>query len=272
MIGPVIDGRSLGFGSTLAAMKVENNHLEQVEEIISRHPGVSHGYERDHQFNIWFTLSVPPDRQVEAELEKIQRTSCAETLISLPVIKLFKIGAFFDLEGSDQAAGTNCGTRVNNQIFELAGKEKSIFNEIQQDLPLVPSPFNGMAERAGVELELFLDVCRSLLEKGIIRRFSASINHRQAGFAANGMACFRVPSEEIEAVGAQLAKKKEVSHCYERKTNQFWPYNLFAMIHGHTKDSCQKIVNEISRERGLKDFALLFSTNEFKKTRVKYLL
>ncbi len=86
------------------------------------------------------------------------------------------------------------------------------------------------------------------------------------------MTCWVVPAEKIEAVGRKLASQRWVSHCYERKTNPFWRYNLFAMIHGHTKEACQEIAGKVSAETGLTDCVMLFSTREFKKTRVKYLV
>jgi DNA-binding Lrp family transcriptional regulator len=86
------------------------------------------------------------------------------------------------------------------------------------------------------------------------------------------MACWIVPSDKVDVAGQRLAARREVSHCYERQTNPLWSYNLFAMIHGHTREACREIANAVSRETCLKDCVLLFSTREYKKTRVKYLV
>ncbi len=120
--------------------------------------------------------------------------------------------------------------------------------------------------------DYFLAQCQSLKQRGIMRRFGAAVNHRKAGFKANAMTCWVAPPEKVDAAGRKLASLKEVSHCYERKTNPLWRYNLFAMIHGHTEKACQEIASKVSEETGLTDYAMLFSTREFKKTRTKYLV
>lgn len=271
MIGPVIDARRLGFESTLVAATVGLDRLQYAEKIISEHPGVSHGYERDHQFNLWFTLAVSPERDIDSELKELNRLIKAERIFSLPSLKLFKIGAYFDMEGD----GVNSlSSKLQSSVgpLQLSPIDKSIIDELQQDLPLIDSPFDAIAGRVGLEVEPLLARCRSLIEEGAIRRFSASINHRQAGFAANAMCCWIVPQDKVDSFGRRLAELREVSHCYERKTNPYWKYNLFAMVHGHSRDVCQKIVADISQETGLHDSLMLYSTKEFKKQRVKYLV
>jgi DNA-binding Lrp family transcriptional regulator len=272
MIGPVIDSRSLGFHTTLVAMKVAIANLGKAEQVIAGHPGVSHGYERDHRFNVWFTLAMPPASDIETELKKLTQAAGAEIAFSLPTIKVFKIGAYFDMDPDGQTIPIAYSKNSLTSRPELSDADRRIVNELQQDLALTPAPFSVMAERAGMETEEFLAGCRSLRERGIIRRFSASINHKKAGFTANTMSCWVAPANKIDAAGQRLASWKEVSHCYERKTNEHWRYNLFAMIHGRSRDVCQDVAETVSRETGLADFALLYTTKEFIKTRVKYLV
>lgn len=269
MIGPVINSRSLGYQSTLVAMKIPETNLEEAEYIIASHPGVSHGYERDHAFNVWFTLALPPATGIDREIKKLVHLTGAAVAVSLPAIKVFKIGAYFDMDEDGNDYPLNYRT-VNFNCVELSNIDKSIVNELQQDLDLIPTPFSAMAEKTGIDLERFLSGCRSLQERGVIRRFSASIAHRNAGFSANAMTCWSVPQEETDTTGQHLASLKEVSHCYLRKTNGTWHYNLFAMIHGNSRELCYNIVKNVSHANGLKDYILLFSTKEFKKTRVKY--
>jgi DNA-binding Lrp family transcriptional regulator len=272
LIGPVLDSRSLGYRTTLVAMKVTETGLEKAEQVIAVHPGVSHGYEREHQFNVWFTLALPPASDIETELEQLTRSTGAEAAFSLPAIKVFKIGAYFDMDENGQNVSLSQRNSVLAKQVELSRADRLIINELQQDLPLVCASFTTMAERSGMDVEQFLAGCRSLQQCGVIRRFSASINHRNAGFTANAMSCWTAPAEKIDASGQKLASLKEVSHCYERVTNQFWHYNLFAMIHGRSREVCREIADKISRETCLTDYALLYSTKEFKKTRVKYLV
>ena len=272
MIGPVIDSRSLGFHTTLVAMKVADANLEKAEQVIAIHQGVSHGYEREHRFNVWFTLALPPASDIDTELQKLTQSTGAEIAFSLPAIKVFKIGAYFDMDENGQTGPTAQRKSVLTSQVELSSADRLIINELQQDIALVPAPFFAMAERVGMDTEQFLTGCRSLQRHGVIRRFSASINHRNAGFTANAMSCWAAPPDKIDAAGHKLALLKEVSHCYERKTNHLWQYNLFAMIHGRSREKCQEIAEKVSDETSLNDYALLYSTKEFKKTRVKYLV
>jgi DNA-binding Lrp family transcriptional regulator len=272
LIGPVIDSRRLGYHTTLVGMKVASTNLERAEQAISTHPGVSHGYEREHRFNVWFTLALPPASDVETELQVLTESTGCEIAFSLPALRMFKIGAYFDMEEHGQTASAAYQRSVHGSRVELSSTDGRIINELHQDLPLITSPFSAMAERAGMDTEQFLAGCRSLQERGIIRRFSASINHRNAGFTANAMSCWVVPMDKVENFGQKVALLRDVSHCYERETNQHWQYNLFAMIHGRSRERCQEIAEKVARETGLTDYALLYSIKEFKKTRVKYLV
>lgn len=256
-IGPVLDSRRLGYQTTLVAMKVSPDYLEKAAQIINRHPGISHGYKREHRFNLWFTLSLPPQADLEAEIQNLSRAIGAETAFSLPSLQQFKIG-------------THIGPGNLPQPARLSPAQRRVINELQQDLPLTRAPFGKMAARLNMDVAGFLAQCQSLLQRRVIRRFGASVNHREAGLKANAMACWVAPAPMVNTAGQELARLSEVSHCYERKTNRLWRYNLFAMIHGHTREACREIAEKVSRETGLNDYVLLFSTRELKKKRVKY--
>ena len=273
-ISPVLDARSLGYQTTLVATRVTESRLDKAARLIVEHPGISHSYERDHDFNLWFTLALPPEIGMEAELQKLSTLIGAETMLELPVLKIFKIGAYFDLAGdAQQMQGTSVApSSTLCQKADLSPTDKMVINELQQDLPLVQRPFDMMAARLTMDVGEFLAHCHRLQQRGIMRRFGASIRHNNVGFKANAMTCWIAPPEVVEIAGRKVATFQEVSHCYERKTGPLWPYNLFTMIHGHTKDDCQTISDKVSRETGLNENVLLFSVKELKKERVKYLL
>lgn len=272
-IGPLFDARKLGFRTTLVATRVTGEEYPKAAQVIIDHPGVSHAYERDHHFNLWFTLAIKSDLDVDSELKKMFASVDTEAVFSLPATRLFKLRTYFDTSGEGQPAiNDSHDVELSQSESEISPADKLVINALQQDLPLMPRPFYAMTEELVMDEDEFLSRCRSLQSRGIIRRFSASINHRRVGFAANGMACWVVPEEAVQNIGRKLASLRAVSHCYERQTNPLWKYNLFAMIHGQAEEECRKIADKVAAETGLTDYMLLFSTRELKKTRVKYLV
>ncbi|MFC2020459.1 Lrp/AsnC family transcriptional regulator [Chloroflexota bacterium] len=272
-IGPLFDTRKLGFRTTLVAVKVGKSELENAVQVIIDHPGVSHAYERNHDFNLWFTLAFPATVDIDSKLKEMFASVDIDAVFSLPATRLFKLRAYFDTSGGGQAVSEKgSDINLNEQAIELSPADKMIINAIQEDLSLVVRPFYDIAAGIGMKEDEFLERCCSLLSRGIIRRFSANINHRRVGFVANAMACWIVPEEQVDSIGRKLAALQEVSHCYERKTNAYWKHNLFAMIHQQTREECQQIADKVAAETALTDYMLLYSTREMKKTRVKYLV
>ena len=162
--------------------------------------------------------------------------------------------------------------RLHPEEAELSPGDRALINELQQDLPLIQRPFDEVSARLGMETDEFLAQCRSLLQRGVMRRYGASINHRAVGYTANAMACWVAPPDKVQVAVDMLAALPAVSHCYEREVNTYWPYNLFCMVHSHIRKACQAVADNVSRETGLKDNVLLFSSKEYKKVRVNYLV
>jgi DNA-binding Lrp family transcriptional regulator len=277
LIGPIFNPGRLGYQTTLVAMRVPAERLEKAEQIISIHPMVSHCYERDHDFNLWLTLAMPVTKDLESEAHELGSKTEAEEILNLPAIRIFKIGAYFNIGGSYASSPNMADTgTVSNRLPDtkpdMSPTDKAVINELQQDLPLNEKPFDLMAARLSIDVDKFLSRCQALLQRGIMRRFSAAVNHGKLGFRANAMACWDTPADIIEAAGNKIAKFPEISHCYERQTSNLWPYNLFAMIHAATKETCRAIVDRINSETSLdkNSLVLLFSTREIKKTRVRY--
>jgi len=270
-ISPVLDARRLGYKTTLVAMRVMETQLNRAARFLTEHPGVSHAYERDHYFNLWFTLSAPDTVDTGSELLRLANMIEAEVVFDLPMVKTFKLRTYFNSDNDDRPeVSAEISDSIIHQEVSLSPIDKEVINELQQDLPMISRPFAEMSARLRIDEEKFLAQCQSLLSRGIMRRFGASVNHRGVGFTANAMTCWAVPAEMVEIIAEKLVPLRQVSHCYERKTNSQWHYNLFAMIHGHTKEQCQGIADKVSAETGFTDYVLLFSTREFKKTRVIY--
>jgi DNA-binding Lrp family transcriptional regulator len=148
--------------------------------------------------------------------------------------------------------------------------DKRIIALIQGDLPLDPKPFAVMADQLGITEDEFMERVRSMKRSGVTRRFGATLYHQEAGFGANAMVAWLVPDERIDEVGKRMAGFREVTHCYQRRPQKDWKYNLYTMVHGDNEDACHEIAQRISKKTGMKEYALLFSQKEFKKTSMQY--
>jgi len=148
--------------------------------------------------------------------------------------------------------------------------DRKIISLIQGDLPLHPNPFAVLAEQIGMTEQALLDRIRDLKDKGIIRRFGATLRHQEAGFSSNAMIAWLAPDERIDEIGDIFARFREVTHCYRRAPQKDWPYNLYTMVHGSDREECFRIAERLARSAGLNDYELLFSEKEFKKTSMVY--
>ena len=152
----------------------------------------------------------------------------------------------------------------------LTDLEKKIIASIQEDMAITARPYLKISKKLGISEETLLETLRKLSERGIIRRFGATLRHQKTGFTANAMAAWQVDEDRIEAVGNKMASFKQVSHCYRRNPTERWPYNLYTMIHANDKESCRRVARRMSQETEVKDYALLFSRKELKKTSMVY--
>jgi DNA-binding Lrp family transcriptional regulator len=295
-IGAIFDTRRLGYKSTLVAMRLPPERLHRGAQVINRHPGVSHNYARDGSFNLWFTLAVPPGHSVEAEVDMLARAAGAEATRILPTVRFFKIGVNFDMEREvsdartyfvpDQpdghvqnghaggAAGSpGEGGRPGegwNKPQPLSERDVAVIRELQEDIPLESRPFDEMASRLGMSVPELFAYAQGLVERRLMRRYSAVLHHRRAGFAANAMIVWKVPEERAQQVGELMAESPWVTHCYQRPTYGDWPYTHFTMIHATSRARCDEVARDIEAATGIHEKLLLYSTREYKKTRVRY--
>ena len=148
--------------------------------------------------------------------------------------------------------------------------DKEVVRLIQGDLPVTRRPFVILAEKIGIREEEFLKRIKNLKDRGILRRFGATLRHQKAGYGANAMVAWLVPDERMDEVGKKLSQYREVTHCYQRNPQGDWKYNLFSMVHGTDPDRCYEIAARMSDAVGIKEYTLLFSEKEFKKTSMEY--
>jgi len=271
-LSAIFDTRKLGYTSSLVAMEIESDKLNHVANQINRHPGVSHNYERDHNFNLWFTLAVPPGTDFKTELEKFNVLPGIKKVRMLPTIQFFKIGVKLDMvDGKKrEIAPTEEKKEIKNIQFIPTEQDKNFIRELQKDMEIIDEPFIKAAKNLGVTEEELFEKMKYYETIGVLRRFAAILRHRKVGFTANGMIVWKVPQDRIKSVGETLGSFPQISHCYERPTYEDWPYNVFSMIHCKTHDEANDVAKTIQNQIDVDEYRILFSSREFKKTRVEY--
>jgi siroheme decarboxylase len=275
-ITPIFDTRALGYSSMLVAARVDAENPHRAAQIINEHPGVSHNYLRTHEFNLWFTIATPPDSELglEGTLEVLQRLTGAESIRQLPTLQLFKINMNLEMEGDtkDLAATAEAvpPRELERQPYDQT--DVAVIRALQGPMEVTDRPYDAAASEVGMSTDDFLSHLAGMVDRKILRRVAAILYHRRAGFSANGMGVWRVPEEKIMEVGARMAAVRGISHCYQRPTYPDWPYSVFTMAHGRSKEECDAILDGIAEEHGLhgEDRAVLYSSTEFKKIRLHY--
>jgi len=271
-ISAIFDTRRLGYKSALVAMAIEPKNLDYVANQVNKHPGVSHNYERDHEYNLWFTLAVPPGSDLKTEIDKFSKLPGIKKTRLLPTIKLFKIGVKLEMieEKKSDIKPSEEKKKVSDTKFVATEEEKNYIRELQKDLEIIERPFLKSAQKLGITEEQLLEKIKQYEEMGVMRRFAAILRHREVGFTANGMIVWKVSDERIEEVGAKLGAFPQISHCYQRPVYPDWPYSVFSMVHCKSIEEAQDMAKQIQKQVDVDDYKILFSSREFKKTRVEY--
>ncbi len=277
-LSAIFDTRALGYESSLVAARYPEDRLSDAADIVGGHPGVSHNYRRSHAFNLWYTVAVERGSRLGLEdtVERLREATAAESMRMLPTLKLYKINVQLDMTGKQAADEKDEAPRPAPRRGDGAPPteaDRQAVRILQRDLPLVPGPFDAWAEEAGVDVDDLLGWAQTFVDRSYMRRFAAVLNHRRAGFGANGMAVWQVPEERLEELGVRMAAFRAVSHCYRRPTYPDWPYNLFTMVHSRSMEGCEETIAAIAEETGLTardDRAVLYSTYEYKKVRLVY--
>jgi len=273
-VTPIFDTRVLGYESMLVAAKVDPENPHRAARIINSHPGVSHNYLRNHEFNLWFTIATEPDSRLglQGTLTRLQELTGAESVRQLPTLKLFKIRMDLEMEKGtrDLAAAGVAQDPMDPEVIELSDTDHAVIRTLQGDMPVISEPYAPAAEEIGISQEALLAHLETMKERKALRRVAAILFHRRAGFSANGMGVWNVPEERIAEVAPLMASFRGISHCYQRPIYEDWPYSVFTMAHGRSKDECDAILDSIAEESGISDRRTLYSSTEFKKIRLLY--
>jgi DNA-binding Lrp family transcriptional regulator len=273
-VTPIFDTRALGYSSMLVAAKVDPQNPHRAARVINEHPGVSHNYLRNHDFNLWFTIATEPDSALglQGTLDALAQAAGAESVRQLPTLKLFKIRMDLEMEGDTKALSSAVEAREPIELDPQPYDERdvAVIRALQGDMPVVSEPYAPAAAAVGLDQRSFLDHLAAMQERGLLRRVAAILYHRRAGFSANGMGVWRVPDEQILEIGRRMAAVRGISHCYQRPTYEDWPYSVFTMAHGRSKEECDAVLEAIAQQTGISERATLYSSTEFKKIRLLY--
>ena len=206
-VTPIYDTRALGYGSMLVAAKVDPEHPWRAAKIINSHPGVSHNYLRNHEFNMWFTLAVEGDSKLglQGTLDLMQELTGATSIRQLPTLKLFKIRMELEMDGDTKSLSTEGEAQKPVDLEGVAydERDREVIRATQGDLPVVSEPYVDAAAALGMTVAELLEHLARMKERGILRRVAAILYHRRAGFSANGMGVWKVPDETASRSSAR---------------------------------------------------------------------
>ncbi len=273
-IGAVVRPNTAG-ASTLAAMAVPAQRLEEVAALVSAQPETTHNYARDHELNLWFVVSAATRPAVAAALARIARISGLEVL-DLPMLRDFHIDLGFAVA---EGGGTACSPCAPAAPVRRAVSpfERRLLAAIEDGLALVPRPFAEVAARLQTQEEAVIAALKRLLRDGVMRRFGLVLHHRRLGFRANGMVVWDIADGELERAGQWLARQPCTTLCYARPRRlPRWRYNLFCMIHGRERAAVRaqvaRLAQGLAAHLGMPRPAheVLFSTRRYKQRGARF--
>jgi DNA-binding Lrp family transcriptional regulator len=274
--GPLYDAVKLGGGLTLAAMSVPEDSYAHVTALVNEHKEVAHNYRREHELNMWFVLATESPENISATLAGIEQVSGLK-VYNFPKQQEFYIGLWLKLDADNRvitvpvpaSVSTASAVKPVNGKYVLDEMDKKIVQATQAGLPLVSRPYKAVAEQLGCTSDEIKQRLQNMLTRGIIRRIGVVPNHYRLGLKANGMTVWDVADEQAQELGQQVAQLDFVSHCYLRPRHlPVWRYNLFAMVHGHSRDEVDAKAEQIELllDYNCKAHETLFSSEILKKT------
>ncbi|MBK9953995.1 MAG: Lrp/AsnC family transcriptional regulator [Rhodocyclaceae bacterium] len=251
--------------STLAAIAVPPERLDEVAARVSAHAEVNHNYQRDHHFNLWFVATAADETALAAVLDGIAGESGRQVL-SLPLVEQFHIDLGFDLcNGIKDRPAAGSFERL-----ALSGEQRRLVAALQPGLPLVERPFAAIGRQIGMSEGDVISLIAGWQESGVVKRLGVVVRHHELGYTANAMVVFDVPDDAVSAVGTRLAHENGVTLCYRRKRHPpEWPYNLYCMVHGRSREEVMPVIERLCRVAG-HPCEHLFSTRRFKQQGARY--
>lgn len=268
--GPLYDASRLGGGLTLAAMHVPDARFDDVTAQVNALPGVAHNYRREHHLNMWFVVATQTPDGVAETLAQIE-TATGLAVYNFPKQREFYLGLWLQLDaaGGVDTIPVPAAPAALLPAGPLDAEDRAIIAATQGGLPLVCEPYRQIAAEVGLVVPELLSRLEEMIATGVIRRIGAVPNHYRLGLRGNGMTVWDVPDERLAELGSRLGGLDAVSHCYQRpRHGKRWPYNLFAMVHGHDRAEVLAKTERLAAILGehCRAHEVLFSSAILKKT------
>ena len=266
--GPLYDAASMGGGLTLAALSVPKENYETTARMVNAMPEVAHNYQREHRLNMWFVIATETPDLLQAAIDRIEQ-EVNLPVYNFPKLQTFYLGLWLDLDADDKVSTIPVPGPLKQGGMIIDELDRKIVRATQAGLPLQAEPYSEVADVCGCDTQTVIQRMQRMLNCGVIRRIGAVPNHYRLGLHANGMSVWDVDDERLLELGSRVGRLDFVSHSYERPRHlPLWPYNLFAMIHGHDREEVMQKQAQIAALLGsdCRHSDLLFSTRILKKT------
>jgi DNA-binding Lrp family transcriptional regulator len=231
-------------------------------------PEVAHNYQREHALNMWFVIATETPELLQQTIDRIEQAANLP-VYNFPKLQTFYLGLWLIVDESDGVSTQPIPGPLKQGGMIIDELDRKIVQATQAGLPLQTAPYTEVAGACGCDTQTVMQRMRLMLERGVIRRIGAIPNHYRLGLRSNGMSVWDVDDDKLLELGARVGRLDFVSHCYERPRQlPLWPYNLFAMVHGHDRDEVMRKLEQIVDLLGpdCRQHDVLFSTRILKKT------
>jgi DNA-binding Lrp family transcriptional regulator len=266
--GPLYDAPSMGGSLTLAALSVPEDRFDEVATLVNDLPEVAHNYQREHTLNMWFVIATETPELLQQTIDQIEQAANLP-VYNFPRLQTFYLGLWLTLDESGGVSTQPIPGPLKQGGMIIDELDRKIVQATQSGLPLKTAPYTEVAGVCGCDTQTVMQRMRHMLDRGVIRRIGAIPNHYRLGLRGNGMSVWDVDDDRLLELGARVGRLDFVSHCYERPRHlPMWPFNLFAMVHGHNRDEVKDKLVQIVELLGpdCKQHDVLFSTRILKKT------
>ena len=250
--------------STLAALAVPEDRIDEVAAIVGAEAGVNHSYLREADWNLWFVATAPEAAALAAMLTRIEAAS-GLPLLDLRLVRAFNIDLGFPLRGERVAMPGKRGV----EPAVLRADDRPLLHALSAGLDLTPRPYATLALRLGRDEIAVIARIGVLLAAGILTRLGVIVRHRSLGFTSNAMVVWDVREGATLRAGQALAALPGVTLAYERRpVAGVWPYRLFCMIHARSRAEAGEVLASarVLPELAGIDHRILFSTRCFKQS------